>query len=427
MSVRVSVGLTIGCVVGAFTTALVIRPLGGIPPTSSVAAAMATAADEPGPAGVHSGPIEGARGRSGVDLAANSDEQLLIEMRRRALEAEASAPTGSSDDGLPISIADLDAMPRLLGDLGPLPESAPHPDDNAPNPARVELGRRLYFDLRLSRDRTMSCASCHDPELGWADGKPRSMGFGNHELGRHSPTVINAAFHEAQFWDGRAQTLEQQAVGPIMAAGEMNMPSEKSVLEMIRSAPEYEGAFEEAYGGAPSMDNIGRAIASFERQVITGPSRFDRYATGDKDALSDSEKRGLILFMTSASCTACHNGPNLSDGKFHALGVRQEGPLPEDLGRFAVTHEANDRYQFKTPGLRNIEQTAPYMHDGSLLTLEDVVEFYNKGGEHAEFRSDLVKPLNLTDAQQSDLVAFLRSLTGPLPAIAMPKGEYYGK
>jgi cytochrome c peroxidase len=388
---------------------------------------MATASDDLGPAEVRSGPIAGPGRLSGVDGAAHADEQLIIDLRRRALEAEASAPSGSSDEGLPISIADLDALPRLLGDLGPLPESSPHPDDNAPSPARVELGRKLYFDLRLSRDRTMSCASCHDPELGWADGQQRATGFGNHELGRHSPTVINAAFNGAQFWDGRAQTLEQQAVGPIMAAGEMNMPSVDYVLETIRSAPEYRGAFEEAYGSAPSMDNIGRAIASFERQVVTGPSRFDRYAAGDKAALSDGEKRGLILFMTSASCTACHNGPNLSDGKFHALGVAQEGPLSEDLGRFAVTHEGNDRYRFKTPGLRNIEQTAPYMHDGSLSTLEAVVEFYNKGGEHAEFRSDLIKPLNLTDAQQADIVAFLRSLTGPLPKIEMPSGEFYGK
>ena len=156
MSVRVSVGLTIGCVFGALTTALVIGPLGGTPPTSSVAAATATASDEPSPAGVHSGPIEGARRRSGGDLGDNTDEQLVIEMRRRAIEAEARAPTGSGDDSLPMSVADLDAMPRLLGDLGPLPESAPYPEEYPPNRARVELGRRLFFDLRLSRNRTMS-------------------------------------------------------------------------------------------------------------------------------------------------------------------------------------------------------------------------------------------------------------------------------
>jgi cytochrome c peroxidase len=175
------------------------------------------------------------------------------------------------------------------------------------------------------------------------------------------------------------------------------------------------------------MDNIGRAIAAFERTVITGPSRFDQYMDGDKSVLTDSEKRGLILFTTTASCTACHSGPNFTDNKFHALGVRQAGPLAEDLGRFAVTKDPNDKYGFKTPGLRNIEQSAPYMHDGSLCSLEEVVDFYNRGGERGDIRSRLIQPLNMSDSQKTDLVAFLRSLTGPLPEITAPEGDVFGK
>jgi cytochrome c peroxidase len=362
--------------------------------------------------------------------AGNDDEQMLLELRRRALEAEnggGEIGTGPDDGGLAMSIEELDQLTALPGKLGPLPQEPSYPADNAPTDQRIALGHKLYYDMRLSRDKSMSCASCHDPAKGWADGKKRAIGFGRKELGRHSPTVINTAYNTAQFWDGRADTLEQQAVGPIMAAGEMAMKSPKDVIEVLKSAPEYKGLFEAAYGSGPSMDNIGRAIAAFERTVITGPSRFDKYLDGDKTALTDSEKRGLILFITTASCTACHSGPNFTDNKFHSLGVRQEGPLSNDLGRFEVTKDIKDKHAFKTPGLRNVEQSAPYMHDGSLATLEEVVEFYNKGGERTDVRSDLIKPLNMTASQKDDLVAFLRSLTGSLPKIDAPKGEHFGK
>lgn len=357
------------------------------------------------------------------------DEELLeIELRRRALEAEMAAegiePAISNE--LVMTVEQLDLMKALPGNLGPLPEQPEYPTDNQPTAERINLGRHLYFDLRLSRDHSMSCASCHSPLKGWADGQPRAVGFGKAELGRHSPTVLNTAFNTAQFWDGRAATLEKQAVGPIMAAGEMNMPSEDQVLATIRNAPEYAGLFEAAYGESPTMSTIGKAIAAFERTVVSGPSRFDAYVRGDKSALTESEKRGLILFTTTASCTACHNGPNFTDNKFHSLGVAQQGPLTEDLGRFNVTNDPKDKYAFKTPGLRNIEQSAPYMHDGSLATLEDVVEFYNKGGENKNSRSQLVKPLGLTQSQKVDLVNFLRSLTGALPEVEVPSGEHFG-
>lgn len=368
-------------------------------------------------------------------LSRFDDETLFAELRRRSLEAEEavgsteqiSSAGGSADEpySLPIPIADLDQMTAFPGNLAALPETVPHPDDNPPSAAKEELGKLLYFDRRLSRDNSFSCASCHNPELGWADGLPRSRGFGGIELGRHSPTVINTAFNTVQFWDGRAATLEHQAVGPIMAAGEMNMPSEAEVLHRITEAPEYKNRFESVFGEGVSMDNIGKAIAAFERTVVTGPSPFDRYMAGDKSALSDAEKRGLVLFMTTASCTACHQGVNFTDNKFHNLGVRQDGPLQQDDGRFAVTGDPKDRGAFKTPGLRNIEQSAPYMHDGSLATLEDVVAFYNKGGERSDNRSTLIQPLNLNSQQQADLVGFLRALTGPLPEVEVPVGSHF--
>ncbi len=394
----------------------------------SLAVVSFTWADSPKPTdGAQSNASSGNVATDEFDV--DEDEALLIEMRRRALEAELAEEEGFPVQGageLAMTIADLDSMPQLPGNLACLPTEPRYPEDNQPPPHRIELGKNLYFDKRLSRDGSMSCATCHDPNKGWADALPRAAGFGGKELGRHSPTVINTAFNEVQFWDGRAATLEEQAVGPIMAAGEMNMPGPEVVLELLRKAPEYSGAFEAAYGSGPSMDNIGRAIAAFERTVITGQSPFDRYVAGDKSALTESQKRGLILFTTTASCTACHNGINFTDNKFHSLGVQQAGPLASDLGRFEVSNDPKDKHAFKTPGLRNIEQSAPYMHDGSLATLEDVVEFYNKGGLIDNNRSRLIQPLNLTESQKQDLVEFLRSLTGPLPQIEVPAGLPFG-
>lgn len=424
MRVRLRFWLTLGCVIGAVVALVYFTSDRGVASsgtTSSGTTATAAASTTAPAASTESEP------------SAEDEEAMLLELRRRAMEAEggdeaaAGAGEASPSDGLAMTIEELDAMPTMLGNLGTLPEHPDYPQDNMPSPERIELGRKLYFDLRLSRDHTMSCASCHDPEKGWADGRKRAVGFGSHELGRHSPTVINTAYNTAQFWDGRADTLEQQAVGPIMAAGEMAMKSPEDVINILTNAAEYQGVFENAYGSGPSMDNIGKAIAAFERQVVTKPSRFDEYVKGDKSALTDSEKRGLILFTTTASCTACHNGPNFTDNKFHALGVRQDGPLETDLGRFEITKDPKDKHGFKTPGLRNISQSAPYMHDGSLATLEQVVEFYNQGGEHANIRSDLIKPLNLTHSQVCDIVAFLEALTGPLPEITAPEGEHFGK
>lgn len=319
-----------------------------------------------------------------------------------------------------ISIATLDQMTHLPGDLGPLP-AVPIPASNPQTSAKVELGKMLFFDPRLSGNDHWACATCHNPSFGYSDGLPRSLGFGDEkELGRHSPTIINIAFNASQFWDGRAATMEEQAMGPIVAEREMNSNPEHMIKE-ISSIPYYNEQFKKVFGGPPTLKTIGMAIAAFERTIVTGESRFDRYARGDKKALTDQEKRGLILFVSKAACTQCHNGPNFTDSSFHNLGVPQEGPLKEDLGRYEVTKAPEDRGAFKVPSLRNITMTPPYMHTGVFTTLDEVVEFYNQGGGPNPNKSPKILKLNLTDAEKKDLVAFLNTLTGELPQIVPPQ------
>ncbi len=325
------------------------------------------------------------------------------------------------EEDFSMTIEELDALETLPGGLGALPDEIPVNPDNPQTPEKIELGRLLYFDKRLSGDGSMSCASCHNPIQGYSDGLPRTIGFNKKELGRHSPTVLNAVYNTAQFWDGRAATLEEQAMGPIMAAGEMNMGSEERMIEILNADADYIQRFEEVFGESPSLENVGKAIGAFEKTIVTPNSPFDRYAKGDKNALTDSEKRGLILFVGKASCVGCHNGVNFTDNLYHNLGVKQEGPAKEDVGRFAVTNDPKDKYAFKTPTVRNAELTAPYMHDGSEATLMDVVEFYDKGGEpNKPNKSPLMVPLNLTQQEKEDLVAFMKALSGELPEIEIP-------
>ncbi len=313
----------------------------------------------------------------------------------------------------------LDQMTTLPGDIGPLPD-VPVPTDNPQTPEKVELGRKLYFDKQLSGDKSMSCATCHSPTLGYGDGKPRAIGFGNKELGRHSPTVLNTAYNHFQFWDGRALTLEEQAKGPIMAPGEMNVGSEEVMLGRLNDVSQYKESIQKIFGEAPSLNNVAKAIAAFERTIVTKDSPFDRYAKGDKASLTDAQKRGLILFIGKANCTACHNGPNFTDNKFHNLGAPQEGPLKEDLGRYGITKDEKDKRAFKTPSVRNAELTAPYLHDGSMDTLEKLIDFYNKGGGDDPNKSELIFPLNLSAQEKQDLITFIKSLTGTLPKVEIP-------
>jgi cytochrome c peroxidase len=329
----------------------------------------------------------------------------------------------SADDPRPqppaITPQMLDTLKALPGGLTALP-AVPIPSDNPQTPAKIELGKKLFFDTRLSLDRASSCASCHSPEKAFADGLARAKGFQGAILPRNSPTVLNAAYNSAQFWDGRAATLDEQCKGPLLAPAEMNMLDEKHLVNRLNSIPGYRHEFQNVFGGSPSLDGVTMAVAAFERTLVTPDSRFDHYATGDKNALSDAEKRGLIVFIGKAACSECHNGPNFTDNKYHNLGMVPAHGNPNDVGRYAVTKNPEDRNAFKTPTLRNVSLTAPYMHNGSSATLEEVVELYDRGGGDAPNKSKLIYKLNLSPQEKADLVAFMKSLNGTLPQMKPP-------
>ncbi|MGC2695615.1 MAG: cytochrome-c peroxidase [Candidatus Angelobacter sp.] len=293
--------------------------------------------------------------------------------------------------------------------------------NNPQTSEKIELGKELFFDTRLSLDRASSCSTCHSPTKAFADGLPRAKGFQGAQLPRNSPTVLNAAYNTAQFWDGRAATLDEQCKGPLLAPAEMNMLDEKHLVERLNAIPGYRQDFQTVFGGAPSLDTVAQSVAAFERTLVTPNSRFDRYAMGEKHALTNQEKRGLIVFIGKGACSECHNGPNFTDNKYYSLGVIPAHGAPDDLGRYAVTKKEEDRYAFKTPTLRNVALTAPYMHDGSSTTLEDVVELYDRGGDGGANKSKLIYKLNLTAQEKSDLVAFLKTLTGDQPQIQLPE------
>ncbi|MCI0528878.1 MAG: cytochrome-c peroxidase [Nitrospira sp.] len=314
----------------------------------------------------------------------------------------------------------LDTMTALPGDIVPLPEVTV-PKDNPMTPAKVELGKMLFFDPRLSGNDHWACSTCHNPSLGFSDGLARSRAFGDEtELGRHAPTVLNIAYNTAQFWDGRASTMEAQAVGPIQADREMNSKPEELEKE-LNAIPEYKERFMKVFGEPVTMPNIGKAIATFERTLVTRDAPFDRYMRGDKNALNTQEKRGLILYISKAACSQCHNGANFTDNQFHNIGLPQVGPLKEDLGRYAVTKDEKDKKAFKTPTIRNVTLTPPYMHNGVFKTLDEVVDFYNKGGGEDPNKSAKIFKLNLTDKEKEDLVVFLKTLTGNLPIVSYPQ------
>ena len=305
-------------------------------------------------------------------------------------------------------------------DIGPLPTSIPTPSTNLNYAAKVELGKQLYFDGRLSKNGAISCAFCHNPGTGWADPRQTSIGIGGGLGGRQSPTVLNTAFNHVQFWDGRARSLEEQAIGPIQNPIEMGETHE-AVVAKLNKIKGYQQQFRAVFGTEVNLQGIAEAIAAFERTVISTNSAFDQYVLGDQKAMEEAAVRGMALFKGKARCILCHNGPNFTDNQFHNLGVPQVGPLKEDLGRYYVTKAEKDKGAFKTPTLRSITETAPYMHDGAFKTLEEVVAFLNSGGGPTSNLSPLVKPLGLTGDEQSDVVAFLKSLTGEPINIRLPK------
>jgi cytochrome c peroxidase len=293
--------------------------------------------------------------------------------------------------------------------LGLLPVQ--FPKDNPYSPEKAELGKLLYYDTRLSGDNTVSCATCHSPQFAYTDGKPVSTGIRGQKGGRSAPTVINRAYSLAQFWDGRAATLEAQAIGPIANPIEMDQ-SHESCVNKLRGIAGYRQLFAKAFGTEEfTIDHVAKAIATFERTVLSGNSPYDRYKAGNKSAMTPSQIRGMDVYFNKAKCDQCHEGINFTSNAYHNLGVGTDKPNPDE-GRFAVTKNPADWGAFKTPTLREIARTAPYMHDGSLATLEDVVEFYDKGGIPNKNLDKTMKPLKLTAQEKSDLVAFLKALNG---------------
>ena len=290
-----------------------------------------------------------------------------------------------------------------------------YPDDEPHSELEIELGKVLFFDTRLSVNHAQSCASCHNPDLGFSDGMANGIGTMGGTLGRNTPHLYNLAWASAMFWDGRMETLEEQALGPIEAAGEMNMPLNQ-LLPRLKKVPYYQDTFKKVYGQQGiSKETLGRAIAAFERSIISNNSPFDQYLAGNKSAMSPAAIRGLEIFKGKGNCIDCHDGPNLTDDSYHNIGVNNG-----DDGRYAVTGNKNMKGAFKTPGLRNIIFSAPYLHDGSAATLEEVIDFYNKGGNGGENLDKLIKPLGLTTQEKFDLIAFLGALTDPV-VIERPK------
>lgn len=330
------------------------------------------------------------------------------------------------------------------------------PEDNPLTRAKIELGRQLYFDPRLSRDGTVSCASCHHPDKGYAFDTQFGVGVKGQEGGRNSPVSYNRILSGPQFWDGRADSLEAQAVGPIANPIEMGFTHDECV-ERLETIEGYRIQFEKIFpDSGVTIDNVGKAIASFERVVVTGPSPADYYEpvllvesqfpelvkdleafeeedpdsfdfymeaveNSEKNPMSEAAIRGRKLFFDKRSnCSTCHTGANFSDEQYHNLGVGMDTEKP-DLGRFDQTKEDKDRGAFKTPTIRNVALTAPYMHDGSQKTLEEVVEWYAKGGHANDHLSDKVKKLDLTDQEKSDLVAYMKALTGEFTSVCQDR------
>jgi cytochrome c peroxidase len=287
------------------------------------------------------------------------------------------------------------------------PQSIPFPKDNPYTAEKAQLGKMLYFDTRLSAANLLSCASCHNPGYGWGDGQPRGIGHEMKILGRRSPTIINAAYSLIFMWDGRAGSLEKQALGPIQADVEMNLPLDE-LLARLKSIPEYQPLFRAAFPGSGiSADNIAKAIATYERTVISGRAPFDAWVEGNEKAISDAAKRGFTLFNTKAGCSECHTGWKFTDDSFHDIGL-----TGEDIGRGKhLPHIIRMQYAFKTPGLREITRRGPYMHNGMITTLAAVMEHYNSGGVDRPSRSELIKPLGLSAQEKSDLVEFMLTLT----------------
>lgn len=277
---------------------------------------------------------------------------------------------------------------------------------------KVELGKKLFFDPELSADRTVMCATCHHPKAAFSDPQSFSIGFGGKVGTRHSPKILNLSVSNGYFWDGRAKTLEEQALIPISNSGEMNLPISEAVSRLNANG-DYFRLFNTAFNEAPSADRIAQSLAAYERQIFSSESPFDKWVAGDESAMRPDAKIGFLLFAGKANCAKCHLGPNFTDNKFHNLGVGMDKPLP-DLGRFLISTKPGDKGAFKTPNLRESALIGPYFHDGSARTLEDVIDFYAKGGLQNPWISPLMVEVKLSAEEKASLIKFLESLSGKI-------------
>jgi cytochrome c peroxidase len=387
-----------------------------------------------------------------IDEASRSIPTATAKASEVVTLGDPALTSGVPGDG-PITVEQIDrwlADPRNFVELAPtLPlglargaQQITGLDTNPLTRAKVELGRQLYFDTRLSADATVSCATCHDPAMGYSAHTRTGIGIRNQAGGRNSPVSFNRILSGRQFWDGRAASLEAQAVGPIANPIEMGFTHE-GVVARLADIPVYKRQFEKIFGEL-TIDRVGQAIAAFERTIVTGPSPFDYHeellpfekmdpediaedaelaarhaavkAAAEAHPMTAAAKRGRDLFFGKANCSACHVGANLADEQYHNIGIGMDKQEP-DLGRFAVTKDAADTGAFKTPTIRNVALTAPYMHDGSIATLEEVVQWYDKGGHPNAHLSDKIKPLDLTAEEEADLVEFMQACTGPTPSV----------
>ena len=346
---------------------------------------------------------------------------------RRAAGQGGASPVGPKASEMTTPSAVAQGEPFSSGDynavlpMGLQASAAFVRDDNPMSLKKISLGRMLYFDPRLSADGKLSCATCHDPSKGFADGRKTSIGIHGKSGARNAPTVINRLFSADQFWDGRAADLEAQALGPVQNPIEMGNTMDGMTANLKRILP-YAGLFRAAFGTPEiTASRVAQAIASYERTILSGGSPYDRYQAGETKAMSESAVRGLALFndTTRANCVTCHAGFNFTDESYHNLGVGMDAAKP-DLGRFEITKNEVDKGAFKTPTLRNVTETAPYMHDGSDATLLEVIDLYDRGGNPNPWLSKEIKSLHLTDQEKQDLVAFMKALTAPVLGTERP-------
>lgn len=300
--------------------------------------------------------------------------------------------------------------------------AVPIPADNSQTPVKIELGKKLFFDPRLSGDGNMSCASCHNPLFGWSDGLPTAKGSKSKVLGRATPTITNSAYNSLQMWDGRKKSLEDQAIGPMLSTAEMNMDI-SAAIEFLKSNVEYKKYFEKAFPNEGiNQETLAKALASFERTVVSNQSPFDRWIKGDKKALTKKQIKGFKLFVDpeKGNCAVCHSAPNFTDNGFHNIGLASYQVEMPDMGRYAIKPIGILKGAFKTPTLRDIEYTAPYFHDGSAETLHDVVVHYAGGGESPKNLDPNMKKLDLSPKEIDAIVEFMKSLSSPQAEFLLP-------